>query len=276
MENFNKKLIELQTRVVAPRTKKNSFGGFNYRNLEQILEAAKPHLLDLGLSLNLTDEVINVGERFYIKATANLTDGINNVSSVGWAREDDSKKGMDSAQLTGSCSSYARKYALGGLLLLDDNKDPDSDDFVKAKKAAAHEELAEDLAKTKVKAESEGKAKAEAEGKTVLASDIKPLAKKQPVEVDLTGGLVEEDVPDFDESGNIISSKKDISSKVAAEEKEKKEVKHSLSSREQKMLDFFEEHQIDVEDVLKRFGRKEIKYISNVQFLEIQNEVSGK
>lgn len=126
MSDLNKKLSELQAEIKVGKSLKNNFGNYNYRNVEQILSELKPYLAKLGLSLLLSDEVVLVGNRFYIKATAKLSDGVNSVETTAYARESESKKGMDDAQLSGSCSSYARKYALGGLLLLDDNKDIDS------------------------------------------------------------------------------------------------------------------------------------------------------
>lgn len=126
MSDLNKKLSELQGEIKVNKSLKNNFGNYNYRNVEQILSELKPFLTKLGLTLLLSDEVVAIGNRFYIKATAKLSDGVSSVETIAYARESDSKKGMDDAQLTGACSSYARKYALGGLLLLDDNKDIDS------------------------------------------------------------------------------------------------------------------------------------------------------
>ena len=123
---FFQKLARVQSELNAPKDKKNSFGGYNYRNVESIYEAVKPLLLKEGLVLSMTDEVVEVNERIYIKATATVTDGFGSLSATGYAREAGMKKGMDEAQITGSCSSYARKYALGGLFLIDDNKDIDS------------------------------------------------------------------------------------------------------------------------------------------------------
>lgn len=123
---FFQKLVKVQSKLKAPKDLKNSFGGYNYRNVEAIYEAVKPLLLEEGLVLSMTDEVVEIGERIYIKATATVTDGFGSLSATGYAREESVKKGMDVAQVTGSCSSYARKYALGGLFLIDDNKDIDS------------------------------------------------------------------------------------------------------------------------------------------------------
>lgn len=134
-KEFLKKLTEIQSAIMVPKTQYNDFSKFHYRNCEQILEALKPHLIRFDLMINLTDEVLNISDRFYVKSIATITDGESTISSCGYARESESKKGMDSAQLTGSCSSYARKYALAGLLALDDSKDIDSQDNREIKKA---------------------------------------------------------------------------------------------------------------------------------------------
>lgn len=115
--------------IKAPKDLKNSFGNYSYRNVESIYEAVKPLLEKNKISLTLSDTLELVGNRIYIKATATLTNEKGeSVSVSAYAREQETKKGMDEAQITGSASSYARKYALGGLFLLDDNKDLDSQD----------------------------------------------------------------------------------------------------------------------------------------------------
>ena len=115
--------------IKAPKDLKNNFGNYSYRNVESIYEAVKPLLEKNKLSLTLSDTLELVGNRIYIKATATLTNEKGeSVSVSAYAREQEVKKGMDEAQITGSASSYARKYALGGLFLLDDNKDIDSQD----------------------------------------------------------------------------------------------------------------------------------------------------
>ena len=124
--NINEKLIQIQTELKAPKGQYNSFGKYNYRSCEDILEAVKPLLKELNVSLTLSDEIVNVGDRYYVKATATLTDSENYSTDVtAYAREEENKKGMDSMQLTGATSSYARKYALNGLFAIDDNKDSD-------------------------------------------------------------------------------------------------------------------------------------------------------
>ncbi|MBQ9228753.1 MAG: ERF family protein [Eubacterium sp.] len=118
-------LQNIQTNLKAPKSQYNNFGKYKYRSCEDILEAVKPLLLPHKAALTLDDEIVMVGERYYIKATATLQAGDEAVSTTAYAREDASKKGMDGAQLTGATSSYARKYALSGLLALDDTKDAD-------------------------------------------------------------------------------------------------------------------------------------------------------
>jgi hypothetical protein len=120
-------LVKIQAELKAPKGQFNSFGKYKYRNAEDIIEAVKPILYKYGTALVISDEVVQVGERIYIKATATLLDKTDNHYSVnGWAREEEVKKGMDAAQITGSASSYARKYALNGLFAIDDTKDSDA------------------------------------------------------------------------------------------------------------------------------------------------------
>lgn len=123
-------LINIQNELKAPKNLYNTFGKYYYRNAESIMEAVKPLLKRYGCILTLSDDVRLVGERYYIYATATLInkDG-NTVSVTAEAREDPSKKGMDGMQLTGTASSYARKYALNGLFLIDDTKDADTDEY---------------------------------------------------------------------------------------------------------------------------------------------------
>ena len=129
MEN-KKTLIEkisnIQKELKAPKSQYNSFGKYNYRSCEDIVESVKPLLSKQGLALFIKDEMVFVGERYYIQATATITDGENEVHSTAYAREPLEKKGMDESQITGTASSYARKYALNGLFAIDDTKDADS------------------------------------------------------------------------------------------------------------------------------------------------------
>lgn len=127
-----KELIEIQNKLKAPKNLYNKYGGFYYRNAESILTAVKPLLEETGCLLVLTDDLVEVGGRVYVKATATFTspDG-KSVFVEAFAREPDTKKGMDEGQVTGASSSYARKYALNGLFLIDDVKDPDTDEYRK-------------------------------------------------------------------------------------------------------------------------------------------------
>jgi len=128
MNELVKKLIEVQRVLVAPKNNFNNFGKYKYRSAEDILEAVKPLNAQNGLLLTLTDEPILIGDWHYIKATASITDGTNEREVTAYARESESKKGMDHSQITGTASSYARKYALNGLYLIDDTKDADTDE----------------------------------------------------------------------------------------------------------------------------------------------------
>ena len=120
----------IQSRLKAPKGQYNSFGKYKYRSCEDILEAVKPILSETGCTLILSDSIECFGNRFYVKATATINDGSGkHVENVAFAREDEQKKGMDGSQITGTASSYARKYALNGLLLIDDTKDADTDEY---------------------------------------------------------------------------------------------------------------------------------------------------
>lgn len=124
------KLAIVQANLKAPKGQFNSFGKYKYRSCEDILEAAKPVCHGAGVAIVLTDEIVMCGDRYYIRATASLldteSDGV--VSNTAYAREEAEKKGMDGSQITGTASSYARKYALNGLLAIDDTKDADTDE----------------------------------------------------------------------------------------------------------------------------------------------------
>ena len=135
------KLVAIQSELKAPKNQKNTFGGYNYRSAEDILEAVKPLLAKYDCALTLTDEICTMGTygdnhpdlRFYIKATATIIDsnGADMLSTTAFAREPLTKKGMDDSQITGTASSYARKYALNGLFCIDDTKDADTDEYTK-------------------------------------------------------------------------------------------------------------------------------------------------
>lgn len=125
-KEFYVRLAEIQRTLNAPKGQYNSFGKYNYRSCEDILEGVKP-LLN-GLFLSISDEIVLIGDRYYVKATATITDGETTHSASAMAREAVDKKGMDDAQITGATSSYARKYCLNGLFGIDDSKDADTDE----------------------------------------------------------------------------------------------------------------------------------------------------
>lgn len=139
-------LQQIQTELKAPKNQYNAFGKYKYRSCEDIIEAVKPILTKYKAALLLSDKLVLIGNRYYVEATATLkTEGADDISVTAYAREEETKKGMDSSQITGSTSSYARKYALNGLFGIDDTKDPDSMDNREqaAKKPAAKPAKAE-------------------------------------------------------------------------------------------------------------------------------------
>ena len=122
-----KELIAIQSELKAPKSQFNKFGGYKYRKAEDILEAVKPLLNKQKCTLTITDDIVMVGNRIYIKATATIKNEKGECEvTTGWAREEETKKGMDGSQITGASSSYARKYALNGLFAIDDNNDSDT------------------------------------------------------------------------------------------------------------------------------------------------------
>ena len=149
------KFLKIQNELKAPKNLYNKFGKFNYRSAESILEAVKPICFKYDCLLTISDEIVLVGDRIYVKATATLIDTQTNdtISTIAYAREDAEKKGMDGAQLTGATSSYARKYALNGLFCIDDTKDPDTDEFQaqkKAKTSTQKEEISVDAIRVEI------------------------------------------------------------------------------------------------------------------------------
>lgn len=127
MKNLIKSLSAIQSELKAPKSQYNSFGKYKYRNCEDILEAVKPLLKREGMIMTISDQVIDIEGRFYVQAEVILYDKDGESLSVtAWAREEENKKGMDGSQVTGASSSYARKYALNGMFLIDDTKDADS------------------------------------------------------------------------------------------------------------------------------------------------------
>ena len=144
-----KKLLEIQTGLKAPKGQENTFGHYTYRSCEDILEAVKPLLKDQNCALVICDGIEHIGERYYICAEASLidTETGDKVSNKAYAREEESKRGMDGSQITGASSSYARKYALNGLFAIDDAKDADTDGFRKQTNGPTKAEQAADSKK---------------------------------------------------------------------------------------------------------------------------------
>lgn len=148
--------LKITSELVAPKNRKNTFGGYNYRSCEDILEAVKPLLKKYECNLLLSDEVVCIGNANYIKATAMLVNKEGqSVQATGLAREETNKKGMDSPQMTGTASSYARKYALNGLFCIDDTKDADTNEYrtendARAKQAQQQKQPQEEKVKNKL------------------------------------------------------------------------------------------------------------------------------
>lgn len=123
---LHERLVAIQSGLKAPKDQYNFFGKYKYRSAENILEAVKPLLKANGCKLTVMDEIVQIGERYYVKAIATISDGSQSLSVCAYAREAETKAGMDCSQITGAASSYARKYALSGLFAIDDNKDADA------------------------------------------------------------------------------------------------------------------------------------------------------
>lgn len=157
--NIYEKLMNIQKELKAPKCQYNSFGKYKYRSCEDILESVKPLLEKYKVTIILTDKLEQIGERYYIRAMAILfdTESNNSIENTAYAREEETKKGMDGSQITGTSSSYARKYALNGLLLIDDTKDADTDEFTKEN--------------------NKEKAKEEPKEKKITAGQLKVLSK---------------------------------------------------------------------------------------------------
>ena len=149
------KLAFIQQELSAPKNQYNSYGKYNYRSCEDILEGLKPCLKNAGCALTISDELVVIGERYYVKATATLHDceSDKSVSNIAYAREELTKKGMDASQITGAASSYARKYALNGLFCIDDVKDNDTNERKKeidAKRKEAEEQAKAEAEQQKI------------------------------------------------------------------------------------------------------------------------------
>lgn len=136
--NIYEKLLNIQNELKAPKNQHNNFGNYDYRSCEDILETVKPLCKEQKVVLNISDEIVMIGNRYYVKAIATLVDledktedCIATIENIAYAREEENKKGMDASQVTGATSSYARKYALNGLFCIDDTKDADTDAYKK-------------------------------------------------------------------------------------------------------------------------------------------------
>lgn len=125
-KTINDALLDIQAKLKAPKGQTNNFGNYKYRSAEDILEAVKPLLKDNGCFLTISDDIVMVGSRIYVKATITLSKNGETIQTTAFARESESKSGMDASQITGAASSYARKYALNGLFCIDDTKEADA------------------------------------------------------------------------------------------------------------------------------------------------------
>jgi len=155
--NIYEKLAIIQEKISVPKNNVNDYGKYNYRSCEDILAAVKPFLKETGTVLTLDDELVLINERYYVKATATLVsveekDGaLDSITNCAYAREAETKAGMDQSQITGSCSSYARKYALAGLFLLDSEKDADTRDNREPEERPTEEKMAKKITDTQLK-----------------------------------------------------------------------------------------------------------------------------
>lgn len=179
-KKFTEKVVAIQTELKAPKGQFNKFGNYKYRSLEDINEAVKPLLARENLQLTVSDELILIGERYYIKATAMISDFAGNKVVVhGYARESEQKKGMDDSQITGTASSYARKYALNGLFLIDDTKDADTDEFADQTKGSSNKQSKQSSNK-----QTKPKNNLTDSQKQIAVSKMTEFAKKQNVSLE--------------------------------------------------------------------------------------------
>ena len=193
------RLVLLQNELKAPKSQMNKFGGYKYRNNEDILEAVKPLLKKYDFTLVLSDDVVMIGERYYVKVTAKLFDTTIEglwIENSALAREEENKKGMDSSQITGASSSYARKYALNGLFAIDDTKDSDTTNDGKSETPKVDENGVSDRAKQEI-------AKARAKKVETPKVEAKPLVDLPPFDEDYQ---VEENQAVFSQSDLDMSN----------------------------------------------------------------------
>lgn len=191
---IQEKLAAIQQELKAPKTQYNSFGKYAYRSCEDILEAVKPLCAKYKAFVKISDEILHIGERYYIQATASLfdTESKGECESVtAYAREDEDKKGMDGMQITGAASSYARKYALNGLFMIDDSKDADAQNNGDAPKSTPAEKKADYTT-----ADIAERAESKREKRKSRAETINEYAKKYGVESERVKDIVYKYVPD--------------------------------------------------------------------------------
>ena len=176
------KLLNIQSELKAPKGQYNSFGKYKYRSCEDILEAVKPLLKANKCTLRIDDEIRQIGERYYIEATAVIMDTETDemIMNNAWAREAETKTGMDASQITGTASSYARKYALNGLFLIDDTKDADTDEHAEQTKQEKAEKMASDkqIELMRKIAEEQGKTFYEAKARNMTMKAASDLISK--------------------------------------------------------------------------------------------------
>ena len=172
-----KKMVLIQQKLKAPKNQRNNFGKYNYRSCEDIMEGVKPLLAEQELLLTVTDTVEFLEGRFYVKAIATVTDGEKSISTTAYAREPEVKKSMDDSQITGSCSSYARKYALNGLFAIDDTKDSDTEEYHQSKAKTSTKQVAKQVAKKEVQAPISSELK-------VLLHQVASMAKAKNLSAD--------------------------------------------------------------------------------------------
>ena len=184
---LREKLMHIQHELKAPKNLRNNFGGYNYRNAESILEALKPLLVKYKATVTITDLIMECGGRIYVNAIATIhdTETDQKLTVEAYAREAETKKGMDDAQVTGATSSYARKYALNGLFLLDDAQDVDSEAFQKAERSAQNAPKAQGnktTPKPKAKPQEAPQSEAQPHGEPAAKDDEARVALRKVME----------------------------------------------------------------------------------------------
>lgn len=170
---LSERLLRIQSEMKAPKGQYNSFGKYKYRSCEDILEAVKPLLSKYGVTMQIGDQIEMIGDRYYVKATVTLYQKGTQIQSSAYAREAEKKTGMDESQITGTASSYARKYALNGLFLIDDTKDADTDEYTRTAGRQAQQPAQR----------QKQRAKTEAPGRTEPARPSGLLTEKQVMDI---------------------------------------------------------------------------------------------